>query len=207
MKNSSIVSAVIGGAFFAVPYLALSVGILPSLAIGAAAYGAGELLFKEKDKKNLKENNRSLYDTLQDAKGQNKQISEMTSKVDNQELRKNIKEIVQTVTKIINTVEGKPEKAKKMNNFFYYYLPTTLRILERYDEIENQQLSTEEGQKFMKQTENMIKEINQSFKTQLSNLYQADIVDTDAEMKVFKSMLKSEGYDSESDFKHKEKEE
>lgn len=207
MKNSSIVSAVIGGAFFAVPYVALSVGILPSLAIGAAAFGAGELLLRGKDKKTLKDTDRPLFDTLQDAKEQNKKIYGMIDKVESVDLKKNIKEITQNVTKIINTVESKPQKAKKMNNFFNYYLPTTLRILQRYDEIENQGLSSSDGKKFMTQTENMISDINKSFKTQLSNLYQADIVDTDAEMKVFKSMLRAEGYDSESDFKHKEKEE
>ena len=44
MKNKEIISAFIGGVFFAVPYLALSAPILPSLLIGAAAYGAGELV-------------------------------------------------------------------------------------------------------------------------------------------------------------------
>lgn len=53
----------------------------------------------------------------------------------------------------------------------------------------------------MSQTENMIKKINNAFKNQLSNLYQADIVDTDAEMKVFDSMLKADGYDTSNDFK------
>ena len=44
MKNSEVISAVVGGAFFAVPYLALSVPILPSLAIGATAFVAGEFI-------------------------------------------------------------------------------------------------------------------------------------------------------------------
>ena len=42
------------------------------------------------------------------------------------------------------------------------------------------------------------------FKSQLSNLYQADIVDTDAEMKVFETMLKADGYDTSNDFNKKE---
>ena len=44
MKNKEIVSAVLGSTFFAVPYLALSVTLLPSLAIGCAAFGASELM-------------------------------------------------------------------------------------------------------------------------------------------------------------------
>ena len=43
MKNSEIASAIVGGTFFAVPYLALSIPIVPSLLIGACAFAAGEL--------------------------------------------------------------------------------------------------------------------------------------------------------------------
>ena len=201
MKNSGIVSAIIGGAFFAVPYLGLSVGLLPSLAIGACAFGAGELVLHDKNKKELKETNRSLYDTLTDAKQKNNEIVKMVPKIEDRELQKDIIEINETVTKIISTVEEKPEKYKKMNNFFNYYLPVTLTILKKYDEIENQNLVTQEGRKFMTQAKSMIGKINSAFKNQLSNLYQSDMVDTDAEMKVFETMLKADGYDTNDEFK------
>ena len=126
----------------------------------------------------------------------------MASLVEDIELVKNIQEIHDTASKIIEAVEKKPENYKKINNFFSYYLPVTINILNKYDEIENQRLNTEESQKFMKSTQNMMKKINDAFKKQLSSLYQNDIIDTDAEMKVFDTMLKSDGYDSEgNDFK------
>ena len=52
----------------------------------------------------------------------------------------------------------------------------------------------------MAQTESMVGKINNAFKNQLSNLYQSDMVDTDAEMKVFETMLKADGYDNTKDF-------
>lgn len=89
-----------------------------------------------------------------------------------------------------------------MNNFFGYYLPVTINILTKYDEIENQKLNTEDSKKFMESTQKMVKKINEAFKKQLSNLYQSDMIDTDAEMKVFDTMLKSDGYDvDDNDFK------
>ena len=107
-----------------------------------------------------------------------------------------------TVSKIIETVEKKPDSYKKMNNFFNYYLPVTINILTKYDEIENQKLNTEDSKKFMESTQKMVKKINEAFKKQLSNLYQSDMIDTDAEMKVFDTMLKSDGYDvDDNDFK------
>lgn len=172
---------------------------MPSLAIGVTAFGAGELIFR-KGKKELKEENRSLYDTLNDAKDKNNQIQKIIPQIEDNELVKNVKEIHESVEKIIATVEKKPEKYKFMNNFFDYYLPVTVNILNRYDEIENQRLTTKDGEKFMQSTKNMIKKINDAFKKQLSNLYQSDMIDTDAEMKVFETMLKSDGYGDESDF-------
>ena len=68
MKNSEIASAVVGGAFFAVPYLALSIPIVQSLVIGACAFAAGELVFRTDVVESLKETNISLYQTLENAK-------------------------------------------------------------------------------------------------------------------------------------------
>ena len=180
--------------------MALSLSIWPSLAIGAAAYGASELILRSSKKENLESVNNNLYEKLNEAKSINNQIEKMAPKIESKEKENNITQINETVTKIISTVEKKPEKYKVMNNFFNYYLPTTRDILNRYDEIENQKLTSLEGQKFMQNTEEMIKNINEAFKKQLSNLYQSDIIDTDAEMKVFYSMLKSDGFDEKTDF-------
>lgn len=201
MKNSSVISAIIGGTFFAVPYLALSAPILPSLAIGACAFGAGELMFHATESKRLKDINRSLYNDLQEAKNKNNQILIMSKKVEDQELRNNIIEINKTVSKIITSIENEPKKAKNMSNFFDYYLPVTLNILKRYDDIENQSLNSLDGKEFMEKTRKMIEKVNGAFKTQLSNMYQSEIVDTNAELKVFDSMLRADGFDTEIDFK------
>ena len=125
----------------------------------------------------------------------------MVNKIEDAPLRQNIRAVSETIGKIIDTIEKNPKKYNKMNNFFEYYLPVTLNILNRYDEIENQRLNSEESRKFMMQTKNMMEKINNAFKNQLANLYQSDIVDTDAEMKVFDSMLKADGYDTSNDFK------
>lgn len=173
---------------------------MPSLAIGATAYVAGELILKD-GKKEKQGNNTNLYDTLNKAKNNNEQIYKIIPQIESAELVRNIKEIHETVGKIIETIEKKPEKYKMMQNFFNYYLPVTINILTRYDEIENQKLTSEDSKQFMNSTQNMIAKINQAFKKQLSNLYQSDMIDVDAEMKVFETMLKSDGYYENNDFK------
>lgn len=198
MKNSEIVSALIGGAFFAVPYLALSIPVLPSLAIGAGAFVAGELVLKVEEKKKLKETNYNLYKVLENAKKQNKHILEMIPQIDDEEIRKNLNEINESVTSIIKTVEKEPIKEKKLKNFFDYYLPVTIKLVDRFDEIENQKISSSDSKKFYKATSETLAEINDVFKKFLNNLYESDMRDTKVEIKVLNSMLKADGLDKDS---------
>ncbi len=202
MKNSEITSAIIGSTFFAVPYLLLAIPLVPSLAIGASAFAAGELVFK-KSKKTLKESNVSLYETLEKAKKQNKHILDMTKVIEDAEINKNLKEINNTVSKIIKTIEENPAKEKKVKNFFDYYLPVTVKLTDRFDEIENQKLSSKQIKSFNENMSKMIEEINNVFKKFLNNLYESEMLDANIEIKVLNSMLKSDGLDKSS-FKEKE---
>lgn len=206
MKGNATISAVIGGAFFAIPYIALSVPILPSLAIGTAAFCAGELIFSQAENENIRKRKQSLAKTLQRAKIQNNNIKNKISKIDNDEIQKHLKSITNSVTKIISTIESSPEKFKNINNFFDYYLPMTEKIIERYDEIEDQKLSSSDSKKFIKTTNEMLNDISKAFNKMLNNLYQADIIDIDAEMKVFNSMLKADGFSDSELIVNKEEE-
>ena len=205
MKNKEVISAAIGGMFFAVPYLALSVPVLPSFIIGACAFGAGELVFGDK-KLTLKDTNRNLYDILELAKRQNKHILDMIPLIEDESIQKELNEIHESVSKIINTISKNPEKCRQANNFFDYYLPITIKLVDRYDEIENQKLTSKDSKKFFQSTNKMICEINKSYKSILSSLYQSELVDMDAEMKVFDSLLKADGYHDADLMNNKEEE-
>ena len=194
MKNKEIVSAVLGSTFFAIPYLALSVTLFPSLAIGCAAFGASELMLSGiKGKESLKDIDKPLYLKINSARKQNKEIGNLIPKVESSETRKNLGEIRQNITKILDVVEKEPSKAKRINNFFDYYLPVLLKIVNRYDEIENQRLESSDGKDFMKKADKMIGDTNKAFESILASLYQKDIMDADAEMKVYNMMLKADG--------------
>lgn len=194
MKNKEIVSAIVGSTFFAVPYLGLSFALAPALAIGCAAFGASELVLSSvKGKETLKDTDRDLYSKINRAKKQNKEILALIPKVESIDTRKNLSEIHEVVNKIISTIETKPKKAKKINNFFEYYLPVLIKIVNKYDEVENQRLKSKEGREFMEKADKMIKDTKKAFATILDSLYQSDIMDADADMKVYDLMLKADG--------------
>ena len=99
-----------------------------------------------------------------------------------------------STSKIIDVVTKNNGKEKSISNFFDYYLPVLVKIVARYDEIENQRLTSKDSKKFMKSSAEMIEEVNDAFKKILASLYQEEIVDADAEMKVFNQLLKADGF-------------
>jgi 5-bromo-4-chloroindolyl phosphate hydrolysis protein len=161
--------------------------------MGAAAFVGTELLLSGKPKLTLKEADKPLYLKLETAKKQNKVIINNVVNIEDEEVKKDLKDIHETVKNIIQTIESKPKKAKNINNFFEYYLPVFVSIVQKYDEIENQRLKDKDSKNFMNKAAGMIKEAKTAFNNILSGLYESDIVDADAEMKVFNSMIKADG--------------
>ena len=197
MKGKDLVSAALGSAFFAVPYVALATPIIPAVAIGAAAFTASELVFSSfKPKETLKTTNITLYEKLTKAKRENKQIITLIPKIDSMEIRECLNHIHDTVDKIIKEIEKNPKKEKNIKNFFEYYLPVLVKITDRYDEIENQRLVSSEGKSFMKKADLMIKNTKDAFDIILASLYQKDIMDADAEMKIYDMMMDADGITS-----------
>lgn len=203
MKKNVIMSGIIGAAFFGLSYLALDLSFIVSLVIGIIALFAGNLVFSKKETIDVEE--LSDEEVIRKIKNLNNQIYGMIVKVNSSTLKASIKDIVESTTKIIEKVSKDKSDLKKIRTFVEYYLPVTLKILRKYDEIENQGLNSKDSKIFMKTVEEKIKLISDSFRGQLAALYQDDLVDVDAELTVLENMLKSEGYSNLNDFDISEK--
>ena len=196
MKGKEIVSGVVGASFFALGYLGLSVALVPSLVIGAGAYVASELVMKGPESGVDIIEDMSLKKRIEIARKSNKHISEMENEIDSLEVSKHLKKINKTTSKILNTIEKNKLNNKTSNKFLDYYLPVCVKIIDRYDEIENQELTSKDSKKYMDSSIKMIKETSLAFDKILASLYQNDIYNNEAEMKVYNQMLKSDGYNS-----------
>ncbi|MBP5683893.1 MAG: 5-bromo-4-chloroindolyl phosphate hydrolysis family protein [Bacilli bacterium] len=196
MKNKNVISSVVGAGFFAVGYLGLMVPLAPALALGGAAFVASELIMggaaKQEEIKEL-----TFKEKIKVSRKNNEHIKDMIKSVDDIEVEHNLKEITITADKILNAIEKNDLHNKTANKFIDYYLPVCVKIVDKYDEIENQRLTSSDSKKFMIDGKKIIKDTNKAFKKILDSLYQTDILSSDAEMKVYNSILKSDGYDDE----------
>lgn len=196
MKNKEVISGIVGASFFAIGYLGLSIAALPSLAVGAGAYVASELLMSGKKQVEDKLFNNDLPNRIANARKQNKHLSDMIKELNDEDIKYYLKEICSSSNKIINTIEKNQLNNRSSNRFLDYYLPVCVNIIDRYDEIENQELTSKDSKKFMNNSHERIKETSMAFKKILDSLYQNDIENSEAELKVYNQMLKADGYNS-----------
>lgn len=203
MKKNVLISGIIGATFFGLSYLGLELNFIVSLIVGIIALVAGNLVFSKKETIDVQE--LTDEEVIRKIKNLNNQTYGMINKVNSSNLKSYIKDIVESTTKIIEKVSKDKADLKKIRTFVEYYLPVTLKILRKYDEIENQGLNSKDSKVFMKTVEEKIKLISDSFRGQLAALYQDDLVDVDAELTVLENMLKSEGYSNLNDFDISEK--
>ena len=196
MKNKNIVSGVVGAGFFAIGYLGLSLALAPALAIGAVAFGASELVISS-NKKIQEKLEPTFKERISLARKQIVYLKEMVNKIDDEGVSKDLEEITKSANKIINRIEESQLENKSAVKFMDYYLPVCVKIVDRYDEIENQKLTSHDSKKFMTDSKKIINDTNKAFKKILNSLYQSDILNADAEMKVYNSILKADGYENE----------
>ena len=206
MKNKDIVSGVVGAGFFALGYLGLMVPIAPALALGAASFLATELVISN-TKKEIEEKELTLKEKINISRRSNKHIKDTANNIEDSIVKKDLEEIVRTTTRILDTIEKNNLHNRTVNKFLEYYLPVCVKIVDRYDEIENQNLTSKDSKKFMDDSQKIISDTNKAFKKILNSLYQSDILNADAEMKVYNSILKADGYENEIELEDGEKNE
>ena len=86
-----------------------------------------------------------------------------------------------------------PEKAAQIRRFMNYYLPTTLKLLNSYDQLSRQKVKGENIRTTMFEIEGMMETIAGAFETQLDSLFGEDAMDIAADISVMESILQQEG--------------
>lgn len=95
--------------------------------------------------------------------------------------------------RIFRLLDEHPEKEGELRSFMSYYLPETLRLLERYAQLEAQGVEGENIRNAMGQIEGMMDKVADGFETQLDKLFENDAMDISADLKVMEQMLQKDG--------------
>ena len=102
--------------------------------------------------------------------------------------------------KIFDYVRQHPENLRQIRQFLNYYLPTTIKLLEQYVVLQNQGMRVGNIDEGMTKIENMLEKVIAAFQQQLDSLFENDVVDITAEIRVMEKTMASEGLAGGNDF-------
>ena len=95
---------------------------------------------------------------------------------------------------IFRYIADHPEKAPQIRKFMNYYLPTTLKLLGSYQRLSAQNVKGENITSTLFNIAGMMHTVADAFEKQLDALYAEEAMDISADITVFETLLKQEGF-------------
>ncbi len=125
-----------------------------------------------------------------------KAIAEMhrlNDSIEDEKLSEQIDHLEAVTDKIVAYVVKHPKKKKQVSKFFNYYLPTTLKLLNAYDRMDDAGISGTNIDGTKGKVEDMMGTALQAFDKQLDALFAEEALDVSTDISVMENMLRSEG--------------
>lgn len=145
------------------------------------------------------EQKRDWLNVVNDGEGYIQKLRKLNDEIPEEVISERLDELEKLLRSIFDRVKKKPSEANQMRRFMDYYLPTTVKLVEKFKEFGNITTPGKEVLDAKSNIENTLDTINRAFVEMLNNLYKNDIYDVTADASVIKTMLAKEGLTS--DFK------
>lgn len=100
-----------------------------------------------------------------------------------------IAQINGSVNKIREALIASPDDVGSVRRFINYYLPTTVKLAEKYAVVSLSEADGENATKTMKDIDGVFDQIKISFDKQYDALYDDDVIDVTSDIKVLETML------------------
>ncbi len=120
-------------------------------------------------------------------------LREANDAIPGEDISNSIDRIEKACKGIFEYVREHPSKMGEIKKFMNYYLPTTLKLLKSYENLQNQTVKGENITSTMFDIEGMMVTIASAFEKKLDQLFESDSLDISADIAVFENLLASEG--------------
>ena len=127
-------------------------------------------------------------------------IRRLNDEIPDERISAQIDLIERLTAQIFDCVRKNPKKLSQIRQFLNYYLPTTIKLMEQYVKLQNQSVKTENITEGMQKIEDLLDKVIIAFQRQLDALFEADVVDITADIRVMEQMMASEGLTNKKDF-------
>lgn len=127
------------------------------------------------------------------------EIRKLNDTIPDQRLSADLDEIERLTREIFRQVEQDQTKLPKIRRMMSYYLPTTLKLVRKYAELQNQ-ASLDSVRTMLEEIRKMVSTVAAAFRKQLDSLYEHDVIDITADIQVMEQMLATQGLTGQKDF-------
>lgn len=122
-----------------------------------------------------------------------RRIHECNDGIPGQEISAKISRMELLIDKIFDRVERNPESIGDIRRLMDYYLPTTVKLLEAYQELDRQPVQGENILSSKAEIEGTLDTLNTAFEKLLDDLFQDTAWDVSSDISVLRTMLAQEG--------------
>ena len=162
-----------------------------------------EMMEHEKQKQQEKE--RSLYEqqnrnlpedvqrVIQTGDAFIEKIHKCNDAIPGEEISAKISHMEMLVQRIFDRVEENPENVADIRKLMDYYLPTTVKLLEAYEQLDAQPVQGENILSSKREIEKTLDTLNKAFEKLLDDLFQDTAWDVASDISVLHTMLAQEG--------------
>ena len=181
-----------GAVLFIAFYLFLDMGLVLSLIVLGGGFVAGLFLFtRDKPKEVVAEDD--LKSAIEAGTLKLVEIKKFEKKIKKASAIQKLREIEIIVQKILDDLVKDPGDLKAAQQFLNFYLDSTIKILNRYVELSDQNVDDPAINASLAKVESMLSTLKDAFEKQLGKLLTNDVMDLDTELSLLDSTIKMEG--------------
>lgn len=123
-----------------------------------------------------------------------KTIKEAESEFKSQDISFSLYRLSKVVEKVIDYLEKHPEKEKDVKKLMEFHLPSTVKLILSYRELDKSGINTFNIEKTKEEIVSACDKIHEAFNGVLEDLYNDKAIDVSTDIQVLKMMLSREGF-------------
>lgn len=129
------------------------------------------------------------------------ELRRVNDAIPDEEMSNKISRLEAVSAKIFEQAKSDPDKLPQMRKFMDYYLPTSLKLLNTYAELDNQGVEGENISESKRRIEQTMDTLVKAFENQLDRLFASDALDVSTDIDVMQNMLRADGLTDDTPFK------
>lgn len=152
--------------------------------------------------------NPELVRTIEEGNRYIEAVRRANDAIPGEEISEKLYRLEALIRKIFEILKQKPEQLPKLRKFMNYYMPTTLKLVQTYQELDAQPASGENIQQSKTEIEKTLDTINLAYEKLLDSFFEDAAMDIKSDITVLETMLAQEGltknpFDTESGSEHR----